>query len=36
MTDLTVNIGKVINAPIERVYDAWLNPKLLSKFMVRC
>ena len=36
MTDLTVNIDNVINAPIEKVFDAWLNPKMLSKFMVPC
>ncbi len=35
MADLTVNIEKVINAPIEVVFDAWLNPKLLPKFMGR-
>jgi uncharacterized protein YndB with AHSA1/START domain len=34
MTDLKVNIEKVINAPIEKVFDAWLNPELLSKFMM--
>jgi uncharacterized protein YndB with AHSA1/START domain/DNA-binding transcriptional ArsR family regulator len=33
MAELTVNIDKVINASIEKVFDAWLNPKMLSKFM---
>ena len=33
MTDLTVNIEKTINASIEKTFDAWLNPKMLSKFM---
>ena len=34
MTDLTINIKKTIHAPIEKVFDAWLNPKMLSKFMM--
>jgi len=34
MTDLTVNINKAINAPIETVFDAWLNPETLSNFIL--
>lgn len=34
MTDLTINIDKIIPAPIEKVFDAWLNPKILSTFMM--
>ena len=34
MTDLTININKTIHAPIEKVFDAWLNPKILSTFML--
>lgn len=34
MTDLTVNITKTINASIEKVFDAWLNPKMLSQFIL--
>jgi len=34
MTDLTVNITKTINASIDKVFDAWLNPKMLSQFIL--
>ncbi len=34
MTDLTVNVIKVINAPIEKVFEAWLSPETLSQFIL--
>jgi uncharacterized protein YndB with AHSA1/START domain len=34
MTDLTVNISKIIDAPIGNVFDAWLSPKILSQFIL--
>ncbi len=34
MSDLNVNVSKIINAPIEKVFNAWLNPETLSQFML--
>jgi len=34
MTDLTVKVSRSINAPIDTVFNAWLNPETLSKFML--
>lgn len=33
MTDLTLTVERTINAPQEAVFNAWLNPDMLSKFM---
>jgi uncharacterized protein YndB with AHSA1/START domain len=33
MTELSVHIEKNIKAPIEKVFDAWLDPTLLARFM---
>jgi len=34
MNNLICNVNRVINAPIEKVFDAWLNPQILSRFML--
>ena len=33
MSELTVNITKVVRAPITTVFDAWLDPEMLAQFM---
>lgn len=34
MTDLIVNVSKIIDASITKVFDAWLDPNTLAKFML--
>ena len=34
--DLTMTVARVIPAAPARVYDAWLDPKMLARFMVPC
>lgn len=34
MTDLSVNLNKTVNAPIEKVFDAWLDPGMLTRFIL--
>ena len=32
--ELTLSLSRTINAPVDKVFDAWLNPKILAKFMI--
>ena len=34
MTDLTLEVEKIIEAPISTVFDAWLAPQTLARFMM--
>lgn len=34
MTDLTLKLSKTINAPVEKVFDAWLDPAMLTRFIL--
>ena len=33
MNDLKVELTQVVKAPRDRVFDAWLDPKMLTRFM---
>lgn len=33
MSELSVNITKIVRAPITNVFDAWLDPEMLAQFM---
>ncbi len=34
MTDLTLSVSRTIKAPARRIFDAWLDPVMMAKFMV--
>ncbi len=34
MNELKLTVSKEINAPINEVFDAWLNPNMLTKFVL--
>jgi len=32
--ELTLTLSRTISAPLEKVFEAWLNPQTLAKFMI--
>lgn len=34
MSELTLTVSRIVNAPMESVFNAWLSPTLLAKFMI--
>lgn len=34
MPELSLTVARTIKAPVEAVYNAWLNPAMLAKFMI--
>jgi uncharacterized protein YndB with AHSA1/START domain len=35
-TELSLTLQRRINAPVQRVYEAWLDPATLTRFMANC
>ncbi len=36
MNDLSLTVSRRINAPVVKVYNAWLDPQTLTRFMANC
>jgi uncharacterized protein YndB with AHSA1/START domain/DNA-binding transcriptional ArsR family regulator len=34
MTDLSLTVTRRINAPAQKIFEAWLNPEMMAKYMV--
>ena len=34
MTEISLSVSRVINAPSKAVFDAWLDPEMLRQFMI--
>ncbi len=34
MTDLSLTVNRRISQPAAKIFDAWLNPKMMAKYMV--
>ncbi len=34
MSELSLNVSRTIKAPIESVFNAWLDPEMIAKFMI--
>lgn len=34
MTDLSLQVSRTINAPAEKLFNAWLDPAMLARFMI--
>ena len=34
MTELSLNVSRTINAPADKLFNAWLDPEMLARFML--
>ena len=34
MTELSLSVSRTINAPAEKIFNAWLDPEMLARFMI--